>query len=368
MDHKFTDSVTLDGTRLTGDGYLVTTARSVRTGVQVYAGSEVGRPEMRTVRVMRPADEVFSQDSLQSFSHAPVTLDHPSEGVTADNWSKLAVGEVSTAAQKDGDWISLPLILKDAAAIRAVQSGKRELSAGYTCELEWTDGHPDHDAIQRNIKINHLAVVDRARAGQEARIGDALNWGARPIPVTDTEKSDMTLKTVLVDGLSVETTEAGAQAIAKLTADKASLADAYDAEIKDRDEKLAAADAALAKAEAERDAALAKVLDAAAMDAAVAERADLIARAKAVAPKVVTDGKTALDIKRAVLIERKIALDGKSDAYIEARFDTLTEDAAAADKTAAALGDTQTVGDAATKMEDAHAAYVARMSGKKEAA
>src|SRR5690606_5280771 len=184
MDHKFTDSVTLDGTRLTGDGYLVTTARSVRTGVQLYAGSEVGRPEMRTVRVMRPADEVFSQDSLQSFSHTPVTLNHPSEAVTAANWSKLAVGEVSTAAKQDGDWISLPLILKDAAAIRAVQSGKRELSAGYTCELEWTDGHPDHDAIQRNIRINHLAVVDRARAGQEARIGD--NWGTSPIPTTDT--------------------------------------------------------------------------------------------------------------------------------------------------------------------------------------
>src|SRR5690606_5118100 len=145
-------------------------------------------------------------------------------------WSKLAVGEVSTAAQKDGDWISLPLILKDAAAIRAVQSGKRELSAGYTCELEWVD-HADYDAIQRNIRINHLAVVDRARAGQEARIGD--NWGTRPIPVTDTENKSMTLKTVLVDGLSVETTEAGAQAIAKLTADKAALAVAYDAEIAD---------------------------------------------------------------------------------------------------------------------------------------
>jgi len=364
MDHKFTDSVTLDGTRLTGDGYLVTTARSVRTGVQLYAGSEVGRPEMRTVRVMRPADEVFSQDSLQSFSHAPVTLDHPSDAVTAENWSKLAVGEVSTAAQKDGDWIALPLILKDAAAIAAVQSGKRELSAGYTCELEWTDGHPDYDAIQRNIKINHLAVVDRARAGQEARIGDSI-WGASPIPVTDTENKSMTLKTVLVDGLQVETTEAGAQAIAKLTADKAALAVAYDAEIADLKAAIATADAALAKAEAERDAALAKVLDAAAMDAAVAARADLIARAKAVAPKVVTDGKTDLEIKRAVLVDRKINLDGKSDAYIEARFDTLVEDAAGADKTAAALGDTQQVADAAAKEAEAYAAYVKRMTGAK---
>ncbi len=39
-------------------------------------------------------------------------------------------------------------------------------------------------------------------------------------------------------------------------------------------------------------------------------------------------------------------MDGKSDAYIEARFDTLTEDAAAADKTADALGSTTAVKDA----------------------
>lgn len=369
MDHKFTDSVTLDGTRLTGDGYLVTTARSVRTGVQIYAGSEVGRPDLARVNVYRAPEDVFHKDSLQSFSHAPVTLDHPAEAVTADNWSKLAVGEVSTDAQMDeaSGWVRLPLVLKDAKAISAVQSGKRELSAGYSCELLWGDGvAPDgtpYHARQTNIKINHLAVVDRARAGKEARIGD--NWGASPIPATDTENRGMTLKTVTVDGLPIETTEAGSIAISKLIADKAALAVAYDAEIDTLKAAVATADAALAQAEAARDAALAKVLDGAALDAAVAARADLIARAKAVAPKVVTDGKTDLDIKKAVLADRKIVLDGKSDAYIEARFDTLTEDAAGADRTALALGDTQQVADAASKEADAHAAYVKRMTGAK---
>lgn len=344
MTQKFTDSVTLDGTRLTGDGYLVTTARSVRTGVQLYAGREVGRPDLATVRVMRPADEVFSQDSLQSFSHAPVTLDHPSEPVTADNWSKLAVGEVSTAATKDGEWIALPLILKDAAAIAAVESGKRELSAGYTCELEWTDGNPDHDAVQRNIRINHLAVVDRARAGSDARIGDS--WGASPIHATDTENKSMTLKTVLVDGLQVETTEAGAQAIAKLTADKAALAVAYDAEIADKDAALAAKDGELAAKDAKIAELEAKQLSDADLDKAAAARGDLIAKAKALAPKVVTDGKSAIEIKKAVLAERKVEMADQSDAYVDAYFNILAKDAKAADNTARALGDTTEVKDA----------------------
>jgi len=97
----------------------------------------------------------------------------------------LSVGEVSTAAKQDGQLVMLPLILKDAAAIKAMVSGKRELSAGYVCELDWTPGltadGEAYDAQQRSIKINHLALVDRARAGSQARIGDAGNWGAAPI-------------------------------------------------------------------------------------------------------------------------------------------------------------------------------------------
>lgn len=146
-------------------------------------------------------------------------------------------------------------------------------------------------------------------------------------------------KTVLVDGLSVVTNDAGAQAINKLIADAAAVAAAHAKTIADLDAKIALSDAALAKAEADRDAALGNVLDAAALDARVAERGNLIARVKVLAPTVVVDGKTDIEVKRAVLADRKIGLDGKSDAYVEARFDTLVEDSAGADQTAAALAD-----------------------------
>ena len=179
---KFIDEAPVSNTRRTSDGFLIATARCARVGVQIYTGDELGRSDMETVRVYRPPEEVFAQDSLQSFSHAPVTIDHPSEALTGDNWRTLAVGEVSTTAKQDGEWIMLPLILKDAAAIKAVEEGKRALSAGYSCQLDWTPGTSpegqEYDAIQRGIKINHLAVVDKARAGARARIGDDANWGA----------------------------------------------------------------------------------------------------------------------------------------------------------------------------------------------
>lgn len=370
---NFTDRASLSGTKRTSDGYLTTVARSVRTGIQLYTGAEVGRPDLSVVRVYRPASEVHSADALQSFSHAPITLGHPSVAVTADNWAELAKGEVSTAAKVDDDgWVQLPLIVKDGATIKAVESGTRELSAGYTCELVWGDGKsPDgqtYDATQTNIRINHLAVVDAARAGHEARIGD--NWGVSPLPQPQQESRTMTERTVLVDGLSVLTNDAGAQAIAKLMADKDTLVANHGQALAAKDALVATADAKLAKAEAERDAALARVLDDAAIDARVAARGDLVARVKVLAPSVVADSKSDLDVKRAVLADRKINLDGKSDAYIEARFDTLVEDAVGADKTADALAGRTSqaaIGDSAAAAINARQAMIDRYNPKKGA-
>lgn len=332
---QFTDAVTVSGTRRTADGYLIAEAKSVRTGIQLYSGDEVGKPEMQVVRVYRPADQVFADASLQSFTHAPVTMNHPDEAVTSDNWKELAVGEVSTAAKKDGEWVHLPLILKDAKAISAVEDGKRELSAGYTCELVWGDGvTPDgqeFNATQTNIKINHLAIVDRARAGSQARIGDGASWGASPFTSDHNPKKEtiMTLKTVTVDGIPVEVTDQGAVVIATLqkrlddanakmsTADAAHLA------------AIAAKDAELAKKDAELDATKGKVLSDADLDKRVQDRADLIAVATVIAKDVKTTGLSDAAIRKAVVAAKlgDAAIAGKADAYIDARFDILAEDA-----------------------------------------
>lgn len=361
---QFTDAVTVSGTRRTADGYLIAEAKSVRTGIQLYSGDEVGKPEMQIVRVYRPADQVFADSSLQSFTHAPVTMNHPDEAVTSDNWKELAVGELSTAAKKDGEWVHLPLILKDSKAISAVEGGKRELSAGYTCELVWGDGvTPDgqeFNATQTNIKINHLAIVDRARAGSQARIGDGASWGASPFtPDHNPQKEKiMTLKTVTVDGIPVEVTDQGATVIATLqkrledanskmsTADAAHLA------------AIAAKDAELAKRDAKIDELNANVLSDADLDKRVQERADLITVAKAIAKDVKTEGLSDAAIRKAVVVAKigDAAIAGKADAYIDARFDLLVEDAAkgAADPFARVVADgVKHTGDARTEADKA---------------
>lgn len=364
---KFVDAAPISGTRRTGDGYLVTTARSVRTGIQLYAGQEVGRPDLAVVRVYRDAAEVFAPDSLQSFSHAPVTINHPDEAVTADNWKELSAGEVSTAAKQDGEWIMLPLILKDKKAIVEVEQGKRELSAGYTCNLDWTAGTTadgqSYDAQQRDIKINHLALVDRARAGSQARIGDGASWGISPFSsqTADERKSPMadTLRKVLVDGLQVETTDAGATAIEKLTKDKATLADKLTEAEKKAKEAEEENEKKIAKKDAEIDALKGKVLDGAALDAAVQARGDLVVKAKAIAPDVKTDGLSDAAIRKAVVVAKLgDAMADKGDAYIDARFDILAEDAAGTEQLRGAITHIKPVGDAAKVTNDAYSKSV----------
>lgn len=317
---EFHDALTLDSPRRTADGYLVASVRAARTGIQEYAGSEVGKPDMKIVRVYRPADEVFSKDAMASFTSIPVTVDHPPVAVTADTWREHAVGNTGEDIARDGEFIRVPLIVKDASAIRQIEAGKRELSMGYTTELKWDAGTFNgmaYDAVQTSLRGNHLAIVGRARGGDKLRIGD----------------SSMDPLKIVRDGVTIEVNDAFIASLDKkittLTADIAKLT-------ADHATALATKDTELAKRDAEIDGLKAKVLDASALDAAVTKRADLIATAKAIHDADYT-GKTEIDIRKAVLTAKGIAFDGKSDAYIDARFDVLAEDAKSAGRVVNAI-------------------------------
>ncbi|TWB61684.1 hypothetical protein FBZ98_1011029 [Rhizobium sp. ERR 922] len=375
---NFTDAVTVAGTRRRDDGYLVADARIARTGIQTYLGSEVGKPEMSTVRVLRPGSEVFAEDTMKSAAHRPVTNDHPPEMVTSDNWKKYAVGQTGDEVAGEDIYIRVPLMVSDESTIKDIEAGKQELSAGYTCDLDFTAGKTlageAYDAVQRNIRINHVAVVQRGRAGSKVRIGDgAAAWGIAPI-VTDhrpEKEKDMTLKTVTVDGIPVEVTDQGATVIATL---QTRLADANkkitDAETAHQT-AIAAKDAELAKKDAQIDDLNKKVLSDADLDKRVQARADLVNVAKAIAKDVKTEGLSDADIRKAVVVAKvgDAAIAGKTAAYIDARFDLLVEDAkktAGTDPLAKALADgIQPTADADKAATEAYQQMVADMKAGK---
>lgn len=172
------DAFTVDGVRRTADGYLAAFARVARTGVQVYRGAELGRPDLDSVRVYRPPEEVFHADALRSFAHRPVTLRHPTQPVNARNWKQHAGGQTGDEVVRDGEFVRVPMVMMDQRLIDAYErDGTRELSMGYSTDIKWrtgvTDAGEPYDAVQTAIRGNHLAVVPIARGGDQLRIGDA---------------------------------------------------------------------------------------------------------------------------------------------------------------------------------------------------
>lgn len=375
---KFTDAAELVGTRKTSDGYLVADVRVARAGnVQRYTGAEVGKPDMDFVDVYRPEEEVFKRDALASFAHRPVTIDHPSDAVSADNWKSLAVGQIGEDVARDGEFVRVPMILMDRRAIDAVASGKREISMGYMSRVDFGDGvTPDgtpYNAVQRDLRMNHAAIVDRGRAGPECRIGDwvAPDAGSHPAqPVKERSMTDANKQSLVVDGLTVSLDARDAE-IVKRTIDNltSKLADAEKAK-EDMEREKAKEDEEHEKDMAKKDAMIdelkGQVLDTEALDARVQARADLISTAKAiVGDSLEFKGKPDGEIRKAVVVAKlgDEAIAGKSDAYVDARFDILAEAAAKGDPIRDASRRNPAHGTANTNDADAaHREYVDHIS------
>lgn len=158
------------------DGRIVVDGALTRSGVFVYR-----QPDGTERREYRPAEQVFKADSLDSFLGAPVTDDHPPELLTADNARAHAVGAVCETPRADGNYVVARLSVFDAATIAKMKVGKVQLSCGYDVDLVETPGTTPngerYDAVQTNIRGNHVAIVDSARAGNAAHVRmDAAGW------------------------------------------------------------------------------------------------------------------------------------------------------------------------------------------------
>jgi hypothetical protein len=328
---QMTDSFLIDRVRRTKDGYMVCDARIARTGVQLYAGDEIGAPDMEVVRVYRPPEEVFSSAAMHSLAHRPITLTHPPVMVDADNWKDYAVGHTGDEVTRDGDCVRVPMVIMDSKAIEAYQKhGVKELSVGYSTDLKWGKGRtPDgdiYDAKQTAIRGNHLAVVPAARGGSRLCIGD------------DEEKGEVVMVKLLIDGQTIEFTDelvakhvqGYLSTLQKTIADQKKKIDEDDDDDEEEEEK---------KTRAEKDAmtgeiaALKKQLEDANaklngknLDAIVKERTDLLLKAHAAMDgKADFDGKEPAEIRRTVVMAKMgDAAKDLTDAEVVGAFKILT--------------------------------------------
>ena len=191
---------------VTDEGYLKVWCKAARVGTQLYT-----RGDGTQVREYRPEDEVSNPDSLASFGMKAVTLNHPKVLLDSKTTKLHQVGHAGSHVRFSDGFVEVALVITDQDAIDAIQRGDaQEVSAGYRVDYDPTPGvtpnGESYDGIQRNIKVNHIALVARGRAGREARL--LLDSCDRNDAVADIEPPSnspvISMARITLDGLDIE--------------------------------------------------------------------------------------------------------------------------------------------------------------------
>lgn len=160
------DSIPLNQTYYTAEGYLVDRPIVTSTGIFEYTEADGS-----VRRELRLPEDVFDPESLKSYRGKPIIITHEAGLITKENVGDEEIGTIMSEGYRSGEDVRAEIIIHDTNKMKS--TGLKELSLGYNLDLEETPGvwnGQKYDAIQRNIRINHLALVQEARAGERARL------------------------------------------------------------------------------------------------------------------------------------------------------------------------------------------------------
>lgn len=337
----------------TKEGYLTGRAKVTNVGIFNYRDSRGG-----TLRELRSPEEVFSEASTETLKMIPITNNHPAKHVNSENAKDLQVGYTGQIVTIDSYSLSISLTITDQKAIDDIRSGKVALSCGYTADLELANGmafgNNQYDAIQKNIRYNHIAIVDAARAGDTARL--LLRHDSDAMLIEGDKKEVIVDKGGLVNKSSIDISElmttchdeskGGIRKMKKIFLDnveyqaeqevinKLNASNMDNAEKQAKIDKLSSNEkdlkSQLSKLQADRDT-LAdelkkKQFTADDLNRLVAERVAVIDTAKKLKIKY-SDTDSLVAIKKAVITSQyeNAKLDDKDDVYINARYDAICE-------------------------------------------
>lgn len=310
----------------TSEGYLTVKAPITRPGVFPYLKQD-GGVEMEA----KLPEELFSERTIKSANAKPVTDDHPTEAVTAANYSQYAKGLTHTDAEVRDKKLYISFTITDSATIKKVKDGKRELSIGFLADVSKENGEYEgmtYDSVQRNMEINHLAIVEKGRAGSTIAIrNDSM---AYMIDSDDKNKKkkggNKTMAKLVIDSAEFEVDSA---VKLKVDALEAQL-DAANGKVSGLDKLTGERDALktqLAAKEKELSEAKKNSITADALDAAVEVRASLLGTAtKFLGDSFEFKGKTDRAVKEAVItsVDATVVVADAADEYINAYFDSYT--------------------------------------------
>ena len=160
-------------------------------GYEIPQGERFGIKPNKVYYVYRPAEELSKAATMASLRGIPLLADHAS--VTPEDIRRdRIVGSTGDLVRWDGTYLRCNLnILDKGAQDRVKDKSMRELSLGYSYTPEFKSGEFNgtrYDFVMRDIKANHLALVEVGRAGSDVRVCDSMPNGLTETTTVDTEK------------------------------------------------------------------------------------------------------------------------------------------------------------------------------------
>lgn len=335
------------------DGSLAGRAPCTNIGVFTYR-----KADGSVLRELRLPEEVFNPESMASLKHVPITIGH---GNFVPNEDEIVGYTGDSPVCGENIYLSIDMKIYDSVAIEAIKNGTSYLSCAYSCSLEMSSGvwlGMPYDAIQRNIRYSHVALVDNPRAGETAQIrmdaADAVmadmavdmvlqedeNMGVKDnvelkqqeqpdtakeqVPVIEDNKNadkveESTNVEVKENVVNVDAITAELNSVKKELADILTLKTKIEAERDTYKERIDAIEKELQEAKKSK-------IDVAVLNEMVNKRVKLFEIAKNLEVEV-NDSMDNLEIEKRVIqkVFPKANFDGKDETYIHARFDSALE-------------------------------------------
>ncbi len=148
--------------------------------VNPYRGSEIPNSEGlgldpdQVYYLLRDPAELAK--AAATFNNIPILDRHVPVHVTEPQ-KEYVVGSTGTDAEFDGTYLRNSLVIWDAGAIAGIDTKEQcELSSAYRYDADMTSGKfadVHYDGIMRNIRGNHVALVECGRAGPDVIVGDS---------------------------------------------------------------------------------------------------------------------------------------------------------------------------------------------------
>ncbi|ABR46646.1 conserved hypothetical protein [Alkaliphilus metalliredigens QYMF] len=311
-----------------GRGFLNYSLAAVKPGVYPYMDYESGQ----VIYELKHPDDLIKV--VEQLNNLPITDGHPYELISAHNSKELVAGWTHEKAEMQDVTMVNKATVFDAKLIADIVTGlKKECSLGFECRVIDESGVYEgqkYDRRQTDFKFNHLAMVKKGRCGPEcsARTDEKESFAVqiRTDEIENyKEKEGMKEMKIRLDGVEYEVPEVVATRVTALE----TKSDELTKQVGQLEGKLDGKEDEIKKLQEKKDELEKNQLSEIKLDQAIEARLKVVQDAAIILdPDYDFKGKKPREIKVdciKVLGDESFTGEGKSEEYIDARFDTIVD-------------------------------------------